>query len=73
MKINIKRKQIPKMKRYKRINRKYSQLRDLEIVRLRLSGMTVTDIARRYRVTSARITQILHRIAAKLAPRAFRS
>jgi len=60
-------------KRRKRISRQDSLLRDYEIVKLRLSGMTGADIARKYRVTSGRITQILHRIAAQLAPRSFKS
>jgi DNA-binding CsgD family transcriptional regulator len=45
------------------------QARDLEIVRLRLSGVTTTQIARRFKLTGGRVTQILHGVARQLAPR----
>jgi len=60
-------------KKHKRLNHEDSLQRDLEIVRLRLSGMTGTAIARKFRLTSGRVTQILHRIAGTLAPRTFKS
>jgi DNA-binding CsgD family transcriptional regulator len=59
-------------KRRKRLSREDTHQRDLEIVRLKLAGMTGLAIARKYRISSGRITQILHRVAAKLAPRTFK-
>jgi hypothetical protein len=59
-------------KRRKRLNPEDALHRDLEIVRLKLSGMTGPAIARRYRITSGRVTQILHRIAGQIAPRTFK-
>jgi hypothetical protein len=59
--------------RRKRLNPEDALHRDLEIVRLKLSGMTGAVIARRYRITSGRVTQILHRIAGQIAPRTFKA
>jgi hypothetical protein len=59
-------------KKRKRLNRKDSLARDLEIVRLKLTGMTGAAIARKFRLTSGRVTQILHRAASRLAPRTFK-
>ena len=59
-------------KKQRRLNPADSLARDLEIVRLRLSGMTGTQIARKFRLTGGRVTQILHRVARQLAPRKFK-
>lgn len=59
-------------KRHKRLSREDGLARDLEIVKLRLAGMTGTAIARRFRLTSGRVTQILHGVAGRLAPRKFK-
>ena len=59
-------------KKYKRLSHDDILARDLEIVRLKLSGMTGTQIARKYRLTGGRVTQILHRVASQLAPRKFK-
>jgi len=58
---------------HKRLSHADHQARDLEIVRLRLSGMTTTKIARRFKLTGGRVTQILHGVAMQLAPRKFRT
>ena len=60
-------------KRRKQLSREDALQRDLEIVRLKLAGMTGPAIARKYRITSGRVTQILHRIAAQIAPRKFKA
>jgi hypothetical protein len=60
-------------KRRKRLSRDDALRRDLEIVRLKLAKMTGPAIARKYRITSGRVTQILHRIAAQIAPRKFKA
>jgi hypothetical protein len=60
-------------KKRKRLNREDTFQRDLEIVRLRLTGMTGFAIARKYRLTGGRVTQILHRVASRLAPRTFKA
>ena len=59
-------------KKRKRLNADDSLARDLEIVRLKLTGMTGTAIARKFKLTSGRVTQILHRVAGRLAPRTFK-
>jgi hypothetical protein len=59
-------------KKHKRLSREDNLARDLEIVKLRLAGMTGTAIARKFRLTSGRVTQILHGAAGRLAPRKFR-
>ena len=59
-------------RKHKRLSPDDSLARDLEIVRLKLAGMTGTAIARKYRLTSGRVTQILHRVAGQLAPRKFK-
>ena len=59
-------------KKHKRLSREDGLARDLEIVRLRLAGMTGTAIARKFRLTSGRVTQILHGVAGRLAPRTFK-
>jgi len=56
-------------KKHKRLSRADALARDLEIVRLKLTGMTGTAIARKYRLAGGRVTQILHRVAGQLAPR----
>ena len=56
-------------KKHKRLTPDDALARDLEIVRLKLTGMTGTAIARKYRLTSGRVTQILHRVAGQPAPR----
>lgn len=58
--------------RHKRLRPTDHQARDLEIVRLRLSGVTTTQIARKYKLTGGRVTQILHGMARQLAPRKFK-
>ncbi len=58
---------MPKM--HKRLSHEDSLARDLEIVRLRLSGLTTNQIARKFRLTGGRVTQILHGVASQLAPR----
>lgn len=60
-------------KRRKRLSREDALQRNLEIVRLKLAGMTRPAIARKYRITRGRVTQILHRIAAQIAPRKFKA
>ena len=60
-------------KKRKRLNREDTLHRDLDIVRLKLNGMTGPAIAKKLRLTSGRITQILHRVAGKLAPRTFKA
>jgi hypothetical protein len=60
-------------KRRKQISRDDALQRDLEIVRLKVAGMTGPAIARKYGITGARVTQILHRIAAQIAPRKFKA
>jgi DNA-binding CsgD family transcriptional regulator len=55
--------------KHKRLSPTNHQARDLEIVRLRLSGVTTTQIARRFKLTGGRVTQILHGVARQLAPR----
>ena len=59
-------------KKHKRLSHDDSLARDLEIVRLKLSGLTTTQIARKFRLTGGRVTQILHRVASQLAPRTFK-
>lgn len=59
-------------KKHKRLSHDDSLARDLEIVRLRLAGLTTTQIARKFRLTSGRVTQILHGVARQLAPRKFK-
>jgi len=59
-------------KKHKRLSHDDSLARDLEIVRLKLSGLTGTQIARKFRLTGGRVTQILHRVAGRLAPRKLR-
>jgi len=56
-------------KKHKRLSHDDSLDRDLEIVRLKLSGLTTNRIARRFRLTGGRVTQILHAVARQLAPR----
>ena len=58
--------------KHKRLSHANSLARDLEIVRLRLSGVTTTKIARRFKLTGGRVTQILHGVARQLAPRKFK-
>jgi hypothetical protein len=60
-------------KKIKRLSREDSLERDVEIVRLKLSGVSGTAIAKKYRLTGGRVTQILHRIAGRLAPRTFKN
>ena len=60
-------------KRRKRLSREDALRRDLEIVKLKLAKMTGPAIARKYRITSGKVTQILHRIAAQIAPRKFKA
>ncbi len=60
-------------KKHKRLSHADSLARDLEIVRLRLAGMTTTQIARKFRLTGGRVTQILHGVARRLAPRKFKA
>jgi hypothetical protein len=38
----------------------------------RLSGLTTSQIARKFRLTGGRVTQILHGVGRKLAPRKLR-
>ncbi len=59
-------------KKHKRLSHDDSLARDLEIVRLKLRGMTNEQIARRFKLTGGRVTQILHQLAARLAPRKFK-
>ena len=59
-------------KKHKRLSHDDSFARDLEIVRLKLSGMTGNQIARKFRLTGGRVTQILHSVAGQLAPRKFK-
>jgi DNA-binding NarL/FixJ family response regulator len=56
-------------KRHKRLSHEDALVRDLEIVRLKLSGMSGTAIAKKYRLTNGRVTQTLHNIARRIAPR----
>ena len=46
---------------------------DLEIVKLKLANMTGPAIARKYRITSGRVTQILHRIPVQIASHQFKA
>ena len=59
-------------KKRKRLSPDDALARDLELVRLKLTGMTGTAIARKYRLTPGRVTQILHGVAGQLAPRKLR-
>lgn len=59
-------------KKHKRLSYEDALVRDLEIVRLKLTGMTSTAIARKFRLTGGRVTQILHSVAGRLAPRTFK-
>ena len=59
-------------KKRKRLSPDDALARDLEIVRLKLTGKTSTAIARKFRLTGGRVTQILHRVAGNLAPRTFK-
>ena len=59
-------------KKHKRLSHDDSLARDLEIIRLKLSGTTGTQIARKFRLTGGRVTQILHGVARQLAPRKFK-
>lgn len=58
-------------RKHKRLSHEDSLARDLEIVRLKLTGLTTTQIARKFRLTGGRVTQILHGVAGRLAPRTF--
>lgn len=59
-------------KKRKRLSPEDTLARDLEIVRLKLAGKSGPAIAKKFKLTSGRVTQIMHRIAGKLAPRTFK-
>lgn len=58
--------------KHERLSHAESLARDLEIVRLKLTGLTGTQIARKFRLADGRATQILHGVARQLAPRKFK-
>lgn len=55
-------------KKHKRLSPADSHARDLAMVACRPSGLISIQIALRFKLTAGRVTQILHRVADRLAP-----